>query len=406
MSTLNPQIELEQALNKQIYAALQGTVVEEVLRQLRTDAADSYWRSTLEGHSFKVERTLLEHLYDLFYDVKKQLGYEEPVDFYITGDASVNAFSVAAEGEGAPHIVNINSALVELMTDDELRFVIGHELGHLMNRNTALLRLIHFVFPPDSNMPLALQHKIRLWQQLSELVADRYGYMAVGSLPVCVSAFFKMASGLDLAKMNVSIDALVAENIKHLDYFIKDKGLSHANHPVNPIRVQALNLYANSADEPTLNQGMEELIGILMKVGNEEIDHYMMQFIATAGLIVSSADEDITRDEVNTILDHLSSFHIFPKAFLDAIAQAEDVSTLFIHSVQHIMEIDPSMRERMLGYIIRLILADKDIKDKEVELLYNLGENVFGYSKKEIATLFAQHIQMGYVPSHELMYIR
>ena len=186
MEHLNPQIELEQALNKQIYDALQGGVVEEVLRQLRTDAADSYWRSTLEGHSFKVEKSLLEHLYDLFYDVKKQLGYEEPVDFYITGDASVNAFSVAAEGEGSPHIVNINSALVELMTDDELRFVIGHELGHLMNRNTALLRLIHFVFPPDSNMPLALQHKIRLWQQLSELVADRYGYMAVGSLPVCV----------------------------------------------------------------------------------------------------------------------------------------------------------------------------------------------------------------------------
>ena len=49
---------------------------------------------------------------------------------------------------------------------------------------------------------------------------------------------------------------------------------------------------------------------------------------------------------------------------------------------------------------------DKDIKDKEVELLYNFGENVFGYSKKEIATIFAQHIQIGYVPSHELMYLR
>ena len=59
MKQLNPQIGLEQELNRQIYEALQGSVVEEVLRQVRTDASDSYWRSTLEGHSFKVERSLL-----------------------------------------------------------------------------------------------------------------------------------------------------------------------------------------------------------------------------------------------------------------------------------------------------------------------------------------------------------
>ena len=88
MKQLNPQIGLEQELNRQIYEALQGSVVEEVLRQVRTDASDSYWRSTLEGHSFKVERSLLGHLYDLFYEVKARLGYEEKVEFYITGDAS------------------------------------------------------------------------------------------------------------------------------------------------------------------------------------------------------------------------------------------------------------------------------------------------------------------------------
>ena len=403
MQYLNPQIELEQALNKQIYSALQGEVVEDVLNQLRTGSADSYWRSTLEGHSFKVEKTLLDHLYELFYEVKDRLGYDAPVDFYITGDASVNAFSVAAEGEGAPHIVNINSALVELMSDDELRFVIGHELGHLMNRNTELLRLIHFVFPPQSNMPMTLRHKIRLWQQLSELVADRYGYMAVGSLPVCVSAFFKMASGLNLEKMNVSIDALVEENIRHLDYFISDKGISHADHPVNPIRVQALNLYANSENEEALAEAMRPLINILLKVGNEEIDNPTMIFIATAGLIVASADDNVSEQEVERILDNLSSYHIFPKAFLDDIAQNDNVGELFIQSVRRILEIDPSMRNSMLGYVIQLILADKDIKPKEVELLYNLGENVFGYTKKEIANIFAQHIQAGYVPSHELM---
>lgn len=81
----------------------------------------------MEGHSLKVEKDLLCDFYNLCHDVKKKLKFEDKVDFYITGDSSVNAFSVAAETEGEPHIVNINSALFNLMITDEMRFVIGHE---------------------------------------------------------------------------------------------------------------------------------------------------------------------------------------------------------------------------------------------------------------------------------------
>lgn len=241
-----PTIELERQIGEQIYKALQGDVVEEVIRKTRTSTNDAYWRSNMEGHSLKVEQQLLPYLYDLCQEVKAKLAFNEKVDFYITGDSSVNAFSVSAEGEDEPHIVNINSALFDLMTTDELRFVIGHELGHLINKDTALTRLIQFVFPPNAEVPITLQYKIRLHEQLAELVADRYGYLATENLDVCVTAFFKMASGLDLAKMNVSIDALLADNNRRLEYFLKDKGVSRASHPVNPIRVQALNLFASS----------------------------------------------------------------------------------------------------------------------------------------------------------------
>ena len=108
------------------------------------------------------------------------------------------------------------------MTEDELRFVIGHELGHLINKDTRLTRLVRFVFPPEAAVPVALQYKIRLHEQLAELVADRYGYMATDDLGVCVTAFFKLASGLDLVKMNVSLDALIADNNRRLNYFLKD----------------------------------------------------------------------------------------------------------------------------------------------------------------------------------------
>ena len=389
-------IELEKQIGKQIYNALQGSVVEEVLRKTKVSGADAYWRSNMEGHSLKVEKELLCDFYNLCHEVKKKLKFEEKVDFYITGDSSVNAFSVAAENEGEPHIVNINSALFNLMTTDEMRFVIGHELGHLINKDTKLKRLILFVFPPESNVPVMLQHKIRLHDQLAELVADRYGYLATESLDVCVTAFFKLASGLDLTKMNVSIDALIADNNRRLDYFLNDKGISRAAHPVNPIRIQALNLFANAKSKEALDSGMDELTSILLKVGGNELDEHLATFIASAGLIVANADGDVNKDEIEQIIQSLAGIKIFPRKFLETIADG-DVVSIFNESVSKILEINPGMRDNLLKYMIRIVLSDKNISDEEIELIYTFGNNI-GLSEVEIATAIAEDIQQNYVP--------
>lgn len=399
MKNISPTIELERQLAQQIYTALQGPVVEEVLRKAKISSNDAYWRSSMEGHSLKVQEELLPDIYSLCCEVKQQLAFDEPVDFYITGDATINAFSLAAEDEGEPHIVNLNSGLIDLMTREELRFVISHELGHLINRDTALSRLIQFVFPPEANVPVSLQYKIRLHEQLAELVADRYGYMATQNLDVCVTSFFKMASGLDLAKMNVSIEALIADNNRRLDYFLRDKGTSRSSHPVNPIRVQALDLFATADNDEELSKGMEELISILLKVGDTELDEHLARFIASAGLIVATADDEVEKDEFNQIIDALASLKIFPRAYLEEIAEG-DIGETFNQAVGSILETTPSMRESLLQYMIHITLSDKKIAEDEVRLLYGFGASI-GYSEKEVAQAIADAIQRNYVPSLE-----
>lgn len=399
MNKFNPSIELEQQLGSQIYTALQGNVVEEVLRKTKISSNDAYWRSNMEGHCLKVQPELLPDFYNLCQEVKQQLNFNEPVDFYITGDATVNAFSLAAEDEDSPHIVNINSGLFDLMSQDELRFVVGHELGHLINRDTALSRLIGFVFPPNSNAPVSLQYKIRLHNQLAELVADRYGYLASGNMNACVTAFFKMASGLDLEKMNVSIDALLSDNTRRLDYFLHDKGVSRASHPVNPIRVQALNLFTNATSEKELQDGMDELISILLKVGNTELDEHLACFIASAGIIVASSDGEVNDDELEQIIDTLASLQMFPRRYLEEIA-ASDIGEVFNQAVENIININPGMREGLLQYMISIVMSDKRIAKEEVELLYGFGDSI-GFSEMEVASAIAESIQQRYIPSLE-----
>jgi len=397
---LNPTIELERLLSSQIYGALHGDIVKSILDMSSVDQSSSYWKNVMEGHSFKVEKRLMSHLHDLFYDVKDKLGFTEDVDFYITGNASVNAFAVASSKEGMPHIINVNSGLIDLMTDDELRFVVGHEIGHLMNKDTELLNLISFIFPSATTPPLILQYKIRLWQQLSELVADRYGYMAIPDLGVCVSAFFKLASGLDLSKIDMKMDVFIEENLKHLEYFKEGQGLNNESHPVNPVRVQSLNLFASCSTDEELQEKMEEVIQILLKLRNSDLDFYTGYFIATAGLMVASADEKITDEEVEHILSNLSSYYVFPKEFLDSVCK-QDVQQLFMESVQKIMELNPSMRDCLYDYMIGLVLSDKTFNESEIGFLFTVGENVFGYGKKEIADKMASAIHTNFIPSFE-----
>ena len=394
---LNPEISLEKALAGQIYEALQGDVVKFVLKHAEyTTDSDNYWRSKMEGHCMKADENLLGSFYQLCHEVKAKLGFNEDVDFYVTGDSTINAFSIAAEGD-QPHIVNVNSELFNLMSEDELRFVIGHELGHLINRDTELKRLIYFVYPPNVLPPVTLQYKIHLHDNLAELVADRYGYLACGNLGACVTAFFKMASGLDLERMQVGIGDLLIDNSKHLDYFLRGGGMSHYDHPVNPIRVQAINLFANAENQIQLDQGMDELIQILLKVGNRPIDGPMSVFIATAGIIAANVDGKVTKEEYETIVSNLANSMIFPKAFLEDILK-QDVDKLFAESVNQILQNNPSIKPALLDYIVGVVIADKDIAEKEVNFIYHIGQQL-GLSVKDISMIFAEKVQRSYVPS-------
>ena len=398
-------LPLEVELSTQIYNALQGNVVEEIIKMAKIPFSDNYYRSMLEGHSFKVEEGTLSRYYNIFNEIKETLQFTEPVDFYITGDPSVNAFAIASQEEGEPNIINVNSSLIQLMTDDELRFVIGHEMGHLINKNATLVKLINFVFPHGATIPITLQYKIRLWQQLPELVADRFGYMAMPNLNVCISAFFKMSSGLDFNKMDMKVEAFLEDNKKRLEYFRNDKGINFATHPINPIRVEALNQFSKSVffnekgtSKEDLENGMNELIEILLKVRNTELDSNMAKFIATAGLIIANCDENVSENEIDLIFSELSVLEIFPKTYLEDIAQSDVVET-FKESIKKLLELNPETREAMLRYLISIALADKDINVKEVELIFNIAAGELGYSPMETAQIFSQMIQIDFTPS-------
>ena len=399
----DPRIPQERHLGQQIYTALEGEVISEVINQTGAmqHRDDSLMRAGMEVTSIKVEKSVMPKLYRNLYSVKDKLGFTQDIEFYITNSPQVNACTYFGTTPGRPLIVELNSSLIELMDEDELRFVIGHELGHQIDGNYELTKLINFVYPNlDTMSPLLLQMKVRFWQQLCELVADRYGFLAVEDLNVCVSAFFKMHSGLNLRRMDIDIQAFIDNNRRLLRYYTDGKFLSLDNydHPVDAIRVEALNLFATSLSRTELDEGMNKLISAMSRMCREEVDEHMPYFIASAGLLMANADGNITQDEVENILISLSSFEMFPQDVLDEVFKSNNPVAYFNKSVSKILELKPDAKESLFQYIIDLVMVDNKLKREEIELMKQIGTTVFGYSEDEIMVKFAISIRQSFRP--------
>ncbi|MCQ2375021.1 MAG: M48 family metalloprotease [Salinivirgaceae bacterium] len=399
MRELDPKIKMQDLLARQIFNVLQGSVTEIIRQHCEGAGIDMNLRSVMEGNSLKVSETLLPHFYVICQEVKEKLGFVGNIDFYITGDGVVNAYSYCSGDEQRPHIIEINSGLFNLLNEEELKFVIGHEIGHLINNDATISQLFRFIYPTEEDkvkVPDFLSKRVQLYGQLAELGADRYGYMANENLEACVTAVFKMASGLFLEKMNVSIDTLMAENSKRLEFFMKGDGVSEGTHPVNPIRIRALELFATAKTQTGLTRGMNELIIALQNFIYDDLDAALSDFIASAGIFVSQFGGKSDKNEEEFIVKQLGAYCLFPHKKLKRIEKG-DVAQAFNDSVSKVLEISPDMRNNMLRYFIDVAFADGELGDNELNLIYDFGEKL-GFPQSEVACAISIKIREDFSP--------
>ena len=398
-----------QDLGQQIYNALQGKIVETLIKKANIIQNSNYYKNLLDGHSFKVGPETLANYWNIFQEVRQTTGFNEDIDFYITGDATINAFCIPSEKEGRSHILNINSGLVNIMSDDELRFVIGHEFGHLIDSSRKTKELISFIYPEGTVTPLALVNKIRVWQQLAEISADRCGFIACRDLRACVSAFFKMSSGLDFEKMGLNFESFIEDNGRKLKTFSESGGLNLATHPNNLIRIEALKAFSEcgafhesgglSPDE--LNSRMLPLVNLLGRLSDNELEYVIANYAANMGLILGQIDGQVDDKEVSMILNFISKVHLFPLDILSEYAKMkqEQLYEICAKSVSNILESHPEMRVELLKYAVSLVMTNNEINEDEVNFVFSVGTQSLGFSEQEIAQHFAAAIQANFNPS-------
>lgn len=232
-------------------AALQALrripVFDEVLRKLFGFFGEKPVRLAFQANAVRVTPNQFPKVHALYTEVLKTLDAPEEYPLFVSQTPIVNA---GAWGMNEPFIV-LNSGLLILLDDDQLSYVMAHEVGHIMSDHvlyktmTALLiQLAQMGFPIVGLAARAVLVALLEWQRKSELSCDRAGLLAVQDPEIVMRAMLKMAGGGSDDEMNLQDFIVQAEEYREggdlADQVFKVLNLLGTTHPFYVLRVHEL----------------------------------------------------------------------------------------------------------------------------------------------------------------------
>jgi Zn-dependent protease with chaperone function len=157
-------------------------------------------------------------LHDLVRDAAYTLDLAEVPELYVIQDPQLRAMTL---GVDKPFIV-LSTGMLDLLDAEELRVVIGHEVGHVLSGHavyrTMLFHLVRLT-ARAAWLPLgywglrAVVAALEEWQRKSELSCDRAGLLVGQDVDAALRALMKVAGGSHVREMNT--DALLAQAVEY-----------------------------------------------------------------------------------------------------------------------------------------------------------------------------------------------
>jgi Zn-dependent protease with chaperone function len=255
--------EYEHSFDAKALNALQHTPGLDILiRQFNKLAIEKIITIQYTGSNLHVNKINYPKIYGLLESACDTLNLPAIPDLYLTWSYNINGFTVGVDNP----IIVLTSGAIDLLSDWELQYLIGHEVGHIKSRHTLYHQVGQFlplIADIVGNATLGvgklistpLQLALLQWSRMSEFTADRAGLLACQDLNTAASVMIKWAGMPVKYHGDIALDSFKnqAERFKQLDYenlnkIIKFISILDQTHPWTVMRTAELINWVNSGE--------------------------------------------------------------------------------------------------------------------------------------------------------------
>ena len=260
-------------------------------------------RLIFQANAVRVGPHQFPRLHQLMTEVTTTMDWPEQPPLFVSQTPFVNAGAV---GVDHPFIV-LNSGAIQLLNDDELRVLLGHELGHVISGHTLYRTVTILILELGfRNLPflagivlLPIQLALLEWYRKSELSSDRAGLLASQDPTASLRVFMKLAGGGPVDQMN--LDAFLAQAKEYeaeggpIDAIYKILNTLGMTHPFHTLRAAELQRWIEGGTYERIlkgeytHRGAEEQERPLTSDFGEAARHYAQEARETMSQVTDAA---------------------------------------------------------------------------------------------------------------------
>lgn len=245
-----------------LQAARRIPVFDQVLRTIFGLFGEKPIRLAFQANAVRVGPRQFPEVWTHYLEVCQTLDVKDPPELFISQTPLVNA---GAYGMDRPFIV-MNSGTIRLLDRDEMTYILGHELGHVMSGHVLyrtmivlLMQLAQMGFPVVGIAARVVLVALLEWQRKSELSADRAGLLALQQPEKTLHTFMRLAGGGRDDETNLNEFLVQADQYRDggdaADMVFKVLNLLGATHPFHVLRAAELRDWIEAGEYDRILRG-------------------------------------------------------------------------------------------------------------------------------------------------------